>query len=501
MAPSHSKPALGGASELGSERNRRIGDLLKKNNAMKKKKPSSEASSSATYARTEELVAGCGVTLGDLMVNEGLKYEEAVQVMLRFREEAGVTEPAPGKLPAEACDPPPPRSVLKKQKSRTSLEETDAGEEAKEPPKKDRKRKSEPGNKAAPKKKGSKPNKDKEEEEEPSSVAGSSNPTTTRKAPKAKPAPAKPVAENAEPNPKPKTSRKKRKAPPAEEEEHADEALPAPATPSSSATGKTGKKAESNAVEEAGQKKKPGKRKAGKKKSKKAKTTKTESMRRSNAKEDLAEDDDNMVPDEAEEAGEDKADGSLYSEDFRPKFYISEDEADDLQAMINEIDDQMPEAKEEEKEKEAETFMEPTTRHRSKHAPAEAPSRAKAPRESWPHDRQPEFGLGSGWCLGRGIEQVCFALEPACSTRNKPNQRTTQALQIRHLSLSLSLQLYLRSCASLEAGQEQMGLMAARDPAEMDTLVEGSQSVSDLIESFLGFKVCPLVPLDTGSWV
>ena len=329
----------------------------------------------------------CTITLGSLMESENLKYEEAVEVMKRFRAEA---EPEGGHWELPKLPKAKPSKASNKTASEGSVVAASDATKSED---------AEPASKSAPKKRKAKD-------------AGHDDNTASNKNP----------PEKAEPKAKAKAKAKgkakaKSAAPPmddAPEPEECPELAPAkkkktkqPAKePSAASSAKPTTNSKKRAKQEAAEADptseptpeptpEPVTRSKKVKKGKKAKSSKLRKLR---AKEDLGEEaEEEQHEEEEEETAPTEKSANIKAE---------------VEAMIREIDEQMNMP--EEKEKASPAPARPVVNHRrmSKGPPTEPPTSPtpKAKSQAWPHDRQlenaDEAALHGGWCLAG--HKVCL---------------------------------------------------------------------------------------------
>ena len=332
----------------------------------------------------------CTITLGSLMESENLKYEEAVEVMKRFRAEAEHEGWELPKLPK--AKPSKASNKTASEGSVVAASDATKSEDA------------EPASKSAPKKR-------KAED------AGHDDNTASNKNP----------PEKAEPKAKAKAKAKgkaKAAAPPmddAPEPEECPELAPAktkktkqPAKePSAASSAKPTTNSKKRAKQEAAEADptseptpeptpdptpEPVTRSKKVKKVKKVNKARSSKLRKLRAKEDLGEEaEEEQHEEEEEETAPTEKSANIKAE---------------VEAMIREIDEQMNMPKE--KEKASPAPARPVVNHRrmSKGPPTEPPTSPtpKAKSQAWTHDRQPEnadeAALHGGWCLAG--HKVCL---------------------------------------------------------------------------------------------
>ena len=133
MAPKSVRKASGDAGVAETrKRNAALNASLARGNALQRLRKN------AAYDLTTPILPGtCDVSLGELMKTEKLSLADAVEVMLKFRREAGITDPdevglslppaakpllhTKAKHEPQHEDSPPPKSILKTGKSKNSL--------------------------------------------------------------------------------------------------------------------------------------------------------------------------------------------------------------------------------------------------------------------------------------------------------------------------------------------------------------------------------------------
>ncbi|CAE7682522.1 unnamed protein product [Symbiodinium necroappetens] len=460
MAPASSKPASkkkASVDDCAAESQRKLNASL--NASLARGKALKNLQKNAAYDLTTPILPGtCDVTLGELMQTEKLSLPDAVQVMLKFRKDAAITDPDEVGLSLPPAKPgaskpkhepkhdelSPPKGILKKGKSRLDAE----------PPQDDdddvhgHTAVKKASSKRKPDAKGSEPKVSKGKAKpkrgssfedpclsEPAPSSPASNPKKKAKKPEPEPTPAsnpKKKAKKPEPdhqdeepeegapsteleNSKQQKKKKPQNKPPAPEEKEPEGEGSSPA---SSKNSSQKKKKPQNKPPVPEEKEPEGEARASKKEeaveastnNRGKKRTKSKTFNRSHAKEDLAEG-------TAKEAASKGHDGDEGSADYQA----------DLQEMIDEIDraDAEPPCPRRKRYKQSEP---------NQGAPKDTKD-SKWPKD-WPHDAQPNL-LAEGW-----------------------------------------------SCSSLALGEEQMDATnPATDPAELETQVNGSQTVTELIES------------------
>ncbi|CAE7854247.1 unnamed protein product, partial [Symbiodinium microadriaticum] len=138
MAPASSKPASkkkASVDDCAAESQRKLNASL--NASLARGKALKNLQKNAAYDLTTPILPGtCDVTLGELMQTEKLSLPDAVQVMLKFRKDAAITDPDEVGLSLPPAKPgaskpkhepkhdelSPPKGILKKGKSRLDAE-------------------------------------------------------------------------------------------------------------------------------------------------------------------------------------------------------------------------------------------------------------------------------------------------------------------------------------------------------------------------------------------
>ncbi|CAE7769876.1 unnamed protein product [Symbiodinium microadriaticum] len=462
MAPASSKPASkkkASVDDCAAESQRKLNASL--NASLARGKALKNLQKNAAYDLTTPILPGtCDVTLGELMQTEKLSLPDAVQVMLKFRKDAAITDPDEVGLSLPPAKPraskpkhepkhdelSPPKGILKKSKSCLDAEppqddDDDHGHTAVKKGSNKHKPDAEGSEPKVPKGK-AKPKRGSSFEDpclsEPTSTAPSSpasNPKKKAKKPEPEPTPAsnpKKKAKKPEPdhqdqdkepeegapstelkNSDQQKKKKPQNKPPAPEEKEPEGEGSSPASSKNSSLKK--KKKPQNKPPAPEEKEPEGETPASKKEeapeleestnTRGKKRTRSKTFNRSRAKEDLAEG-----------TGKEAA-GKEGSVDYQA----------DLEEMIAEID-----------RKDAEPPCPRRKRYKQSEPNQGAPKDTKDSKwpKDWPHDAQPNL-LAEGW-----------------------------------------------SCDSLALGEEQMdSTNPATDPAELETQVNGSQTVTELIES------------------
>ena len=376
MAPAQSKASSASSGADPKSRSKALANSFKRENA--KKKAAKEGRFDLSTPLLDD--GSCTITLGSLMESEELGYEQAVEVMMRFRAEA--EQP-----PAEADEgwELPKLSKAKKPAGKSASEKTAcvaAGETAApvdaEPASKKRKSVEEKDEQAKDAGKPMKAPKAKAKGKAKAKASGKKPPSDD---------PEEPLEETPEPAPKKKAKTK----------------APTDATSATSNTKPASSIKEREPEDDAAEAEPNPKPETKPKKSKKSKKGKggngSKKLRRLRATAALGE--------EGEEEGVEKDEELLSEGNHRPKVYTDEE----IQAMIKEIDDQMDDPEDvdgSDKPKPAK----PAVHHRrkSKGPPTEPPTspKCKTPppkpeAAAWPHDRQPtgpeEEALHGGWHL------------------------------------------------------------------------------------------------------